>query len=150
MNFLVPLYLLGALAVAIPIYLHLRRRPPKDAVEVSSLMFLEETKHQPIKRQSQLENIPLLLLRCLALLLLAAMFARPFFPGGDAEANEGRMRTVIILDTSASMQHGELWKDAVQRAKNTISKMSAEGSLAVLTTDHAARPVGFSGRKIVK
>ena len=56
-----------------PIYLHLRRKPPKDALEFSSLMFLEPSKHQPIKRRSQLENIPLLLLRCLALLFLAAM-----------------------------------------------------------------------------
>jgi hypothetical protein len=139
MNFLVPLYLAGALAIAIPIYLHLRRRPPKDSVEFSSLMFLEQTKHQPLKRRSQLENIPLLLLRCLALLLLAAMFARPFIPGGDADGEEGKMRTVILLDTSASMKRDGVWKDATEQAGKFISKIKADGALAIIAIDRAPR-----------
>lgn len=141
MNFLVPLYLVGALAVAIPIYLHLRRRPPKDSVEFSSLMFLEETKHQPIKRQSQLENLPLLLLRCLALLLLAAMFARPFLPGGDAEGKEGRMRTVVLLDTSASMRREGVWKEATKRVEELISEVHGDGTLAIVTVDRNPRTI---------
>lgn len=144
MAFLVPLYLAGALAVAIPIYLHLRRRPPKDAVEFSSLMFLEPTRHQPIKRQSQLENIPLLLLRCLALLLLAAMFARPFLRGGDAELEEGKMRTVILIDTSASMQREGVWEDAVAAAEGVIERMQPEGALALVAVDRIPRTLaGF-------
>ena len=101
MGFLFPLYMVGAAMIALPIYLHLRRKPPKDQVEFSSLMFLEPTKHQPIKRRSQLENWPLLLLRCLALLALVGMFSRPFFSGGEHEGEEGALRTVILLDTSA-------------------------------------------------
>ena len=139
MNFLFPLYLAGALAVALPIYLHLRRKPPKDAIEFSSLMFLEPTKHQPIKRRSQLENLPLLLLRCLALILLAAMFSRPFFAGGDKEGEAGRKRTVILLDTSASMQRGDLWKDAVTSAKEALEKRPTESSVAVMTVGQTPR-----------
>ena len=145
MNFLVPLYLAGALAVAIPIYLHLRRRPPRDSVDFSSLMFLEPTKHQPIKRQSQLENLPLLILRCLALLLLAAMFARPFMPGGDSEGGEGRMRTVILLDTSASMQREGLWEEASERTKEVISTIKGEGAVAIITVDRTPRIVTSFG-----
>lgn len=139
MNFLVPLYLAGALAVVIPIYLHLRRRPPKDSVEFSSLMFLEPTKHQPIKRKSQLENIPLLLLRCLALLLLAAMFAKPFLPGGDASTRKGKLRTVVLLDTSASMQREGLWEQATEKIDKLIAEIEADGSFALLTVDQAPR-----------
>lgn len=141
MNFLVPLYLAGALAVAIPIYLHLRRRPPKDSVEFSSLMFLEPTKHQPIKRQSQLENIPLLILRCLALLLLAAMFARPFLAGGDAAGDEGKLRTVILLDRSASMQRDGLWEEATARCEELISKVKGEGAIAIITVDRTPKVI---------
>ena len=145
MNFLVPLYLAGALAIAIPIYLHLRRKPPKDSVDFSSLMFLEPTKHQPIKRRSQLENIPLLLLRCLALLLLAAMFARPFLPGGDAEGDEGKMRTVILIDTSASMKREGVWEEATKRAGKLIGEVKPEGAVAIVAVDRTPRTVaGFS------
>lgn len=141
MNFLFPLYLAGGIAVALPIYLHLRRKPPKDAVEFSSLMFLEPTKHQPIKRRSQLENLPLLLLRCLALLLLAAMFSRPFLAGGDQDLEGGQKRTVILIDTSASMQRGDLWDDAITMAREAIESTKAEGSLAIMTIGQTPRTV---------
>ncbi|NIP98498.1 MAG: VWA domain-containing protein [Akkermansiaceae bacterium] len=144
MSFLVPLYLAGALAVAIPIYLHLRRRPPRDRVEFSSLMFLQPTRHQPLKRRSQLENIPLLLLRCLSLLLLAAMFARPFLPGGETKGSSGRMRTVVLLDTSASMQREGVWADALEEAGTVISTIKPDGALAIIAVDRTPRVVtGF-------
>ena len=112
MNFLVPFYLLGALAVAVPIYLHLRRKPPKDSVEFSSLMFLRSTDYPPVKRSRHLENLPLLLLRCLALLLLAGLFARPFMSGDEEALESGQTRTVLLVDTSASMQRSGLWEAA--------------------------------------
>ena len=139
MNFLFPLYLAGALAVALPIYLHLRRRPPKDAVDFSSLMFLEPTQHQPLKRRSHLENIPLLILRCLALLFLAAMFSRPFFAGGDKEAGSGNVRTVVLLDVSASMQRQGLWEKASEQAQQAIDAVRSDGSLAVITIGETPR-----------
>lgn len=139
MSFLFPLYLAGAAAIALPIYLHLRRKPPKDAVEFSSLMFLEPSKHQPLKRRSQLEHLSLLVLRCLALLFLAAMFSRPFFAGGDKEGVAGQKRTVILLDTSASMRRGEVWEDAVRLAKEAIRGVSKDSSLAIMTVDQTPR-----------
>lgn len=144
MGFLFPLYLAGALAVAIPIYLHLRRRPPKDSVDFSSLMFLEPTRQHPVKRRSQLENIPLLLLRCLALVLLALMFGRPFLRGGERTGAEGRMRTVLLIDTSASMRRPGAWPAARRIAEDAIGRIPDEGALAILAVDQAARTlVGF-------
>lgn len=132
MNFLFPLYLAGAAAIALPIYLHLRRRPPKDSIEFSSLMFLEPTEHQPLKRRSQLENIALLLLRCLALLLLAAMFSRPFFAGPNEVAGAGQKRTVILLDVSASMQRADAWEQALELAKAAVPEVGPGGSLGII------------------
>ncbi len=139
MQFLVPLYLLGALALAVPIYLHLRRRPPNERVEFSSLMFLQPTPHEPLKRRSRLENLPLLLLRCLALLCLAALFARPFFPGGDQELEEGRARTVLLLDTSASMQRTGLWDAARSEALAVVDAIGPDDLLAVVAVDRRPR-----------
>ena len=85
MNFLFPAFLLAAAAVAIPILLHFRRQPPQKAVPFSSLMFLEQTPVAPRTRR-KLEDWLLLALRCLALVLLALMFSRPFFRAGKETA----------------------------------------------------------------
>ncbi|MFC7336703.1 BatA domain-containing protein [Haloferula chungangensis] len=139
MNFLVPFYLLGALAVAVPIYLHLRRKPPKDSVEFSSLMFLNSTDYPPVKRSRLLENLPLLLLRCLALLLLAALFARPFFSGGEESIEKGQVRTVLLLDTSASMRRDGLWEMAQAEVAKVLAEAESGDEVAILTVDGSAR-----------
>ena len=65
MAFLAPLFLLGALAIGAPILFHLIRRHTKDVVPFSSLMFLRPSPPR-VHRRSRLENLWLLLLRCLA------------------------------------------------------------------------------------
>ncbi|MEM6980256.1 MAG: BatA domain-containing protein [Planctomycetota bacterium] len=77
MSFLTPLYLLGTLAVVAPIAFHLIRRRTNQNVPFSTLMFLEPHRPKEVRR-GRLDDIPLLLLRCLVLALLAAAFARPF------------------------------------------------------------------------
>jgi hypothetical protein len=103
-NFLSPLFLLGALAVAGPIIFHLIRRTTREVKPFSSLMFLQPTPPR-VTRRSRLENLWLLLLRCLVLLALALGFARPFFRESTAK-NAGRSaagrRVAILVDTSAS------------------------------------------------
>ena len=84
MNFLSPLFLLGALAVAGPIIFHLIRRTTREVKPFSSLMFLKPTPPRVTSR-SRIENLWLLLLRCLVLLALALGFARPFFRESSAQ-----------------------------------------------------------------
>lgn len=144
MSFLFPLYLLGGLALAIPILLHLRRRPPKDQVVFSSLMFLEKTPER-LTRRSEIERWLLLALRCLALLLLAALFARPLLRSDalpDA-GGEGR-RLLLLLDGSASMQRDRLWPQAVERAREWIERAKPADELSLAAFDTALRPIiGF-------
>src|ERR1043165_4033025 len=100
MSFLAPFFLLGALAVALPILFHLIRRTSRERMPFSSLMFLSPTPPR-VTRRSRLENILLLLLRCLVLCLLALGFARPFFQkpmAADPPGGNGK-RIVILLDT---------------------------------------------------
>lgn len=141
MGFLFPLYLLGALALAIPVLLHLRRRPPKDRVVFSSLMFLDPQTPQR-KQRNQLENLILLALRCLALLLLAMLFSRPFFrdPDALAAANQGAVK-VVLLDRSASMQREGLWSQATEAANQVLSVTKPEDRVAVITFDRASETV---------
>src|SRR5580765_6563202 len=105
MSFLAPLFLLGALAVALPIVFHLIRRTSREKMPFSSLMFLLPTPPR-VTRRSRLENIFLLILRCLVLCLLAAGFARPFLQT-PVQANLGGAppsRIVLLVDASASMR----------------------------------------------
>ena len=70
MSFLAPLFLLGGLAIALPVVFHLVRRSSREKLEFSSLMFLKPTLPR-MTRRNRLEHIFLLLLRCLAIGLLA-------------------------------------------------------------------------------
>ncbi|MFT5469678.1 MAG: Mg-chelatase subunit ChlD [Verrucomicrobiales bacterium] len=135
MGTLFPLYFLGALAIAIPIALHLRRRPPKDRVVFSSLMFLDPQTPQR-KRRNKLENWFLLLLRCLALLLLTLLFARPYLRDQNAviELAPGVTR-VLLLDTSASMQRDGLWKTANEHVDKILTEAKPDDRFAILAFD---------------
>ena len=134
MSWLFPLYLAGAAAIIAPILLHLRRQPPKDRVAFSSLMFLEETKRQPTRRR-RLENWLLLLARCLILILLALMFARPFSRSQDAPAAEAGEAVVVMLDASASMRRADLWTQAVAAARQVLEMTGARDRVAVAVFD---------------
>ena len=105
MSFLAPLFLAGALAVALPVLFHLIRRTSREKTEFSSLMFLMPTPPR-VTRRSRLENIFLLLLRCLVLCLLALGFARPFIqrPLQAAPGAGAAKKLLVLLDASASMQ----------------------------------------------
>ena len=84
MNWLAPGFLAGATLIALPVVLHFLRRRQRTPVRFPSLRFLGETAQRDTRRQQLLRWLTLLL-RCLAIALLAAAFARPFFPNADAE-----------------------------------------------------------------
>lgn len=135
MSFLFPLYLIGAAALAIPILLHLRRRPPKEHIPFSSHLFLEKTPER-VSRRTRLERWLLLALRCLALLLLAFAFSRPFLPSFAENAGAGSTtRAVVLLDESASMRREELWPRALEAAREAIGRYEAGDEVALATFD---------------
>lgn len=140
MSFLAPLFLAGAAAIALPILFHLIRRTTRERMPFSSLMFLRPSPPR-VTRRSRLENILLLLLRCLVLCLLALGFARPFFQRpmpAQPHADAGR-RIVVLVDTSASMQRGGLWDEAREKAERRLRAGGLNDSFAVFTFDRQPR-----------
>jgi hypothetical protein len=140
MNFLAPWFLLGALAVAGPVLFHLIRRSARERVSFSSLLFLRPVPPRATRRR-KIEHVALMLLRCLAVLLLAIGFARPFFSKTDASpppAEQGR-QTVVLLDTSASMRREGLWTEARSVAERYIKQASLADRVAVMTFDQQPR-----------
>ena len=140
MSWLFPIYLAGAAAIIAPILLHLRRRPPQDRVEFSTLMFLDTSTPVPVSKR-RLENWLLLLLRCLALILLALMFARPFVQSESATASSADKATLILLDCSASMRRDDLWKRGVAEAERLFKEAKITDRIALAVFDGEFTPV---------
>lgn len=145
MTFLAPLFLLGGLAVAAPVIFHLVRRSSREKQVFSSLMFLKPTPPR-MTRRNRLENLFLLLLRCLVIALLALGFARPFFqkPVAAAPATSTAAQIVLLVDTSASMKRDGLWEDAIKQAEAELRKTSPADQVAILAFDEQVRTIiGF-------
>lgn len=107
LTFLVPLFLLGVAGVAVPIVMHLTRRQRRNVVRFPSLMFLEKIPYQE-QRRRRIHHWLLLLVRALALALLALAFARPFMQDESIGlgAASGPREVVVLLDQSYSMEVG--------------------------------------------
>ena len=142
MSFLAPMFLLGGIALALPIIFHLIRRTSKEKTVFSSLLFLQPTPPR-LTRRSRLENIALLILRCLVLLFLAVAFARPFLHRAVSRGGESGLprRLLILVDTSASMQRENLWEQARTRASALLQSVSPSDQVALFTFDREVKPL---------
>ena len=103
MSFLTPLFFLGVAALAAPILVHLVRRTRARKIQFPALVFVRQVPQRTIRRRT-LQNVLLLLLRCLALLLIVIAFTRPFFTTGSsaksstaAGAREGDLGLQVAL-----------------------------------------------------
>ena len=103
--FLNPWMLLGTLAVASPILIHLLNKRRFKIVDWAAMDFLFQADKKN-RRRVQLENFILLLLRCLAMLLFALMFARPFLPSSVTSVlqQSQKLERVILIDDSLSQK----------------------------------------------
>lgn len=127
LSFLTPLFFVGALALAIPILIHLTHREKREIVEFPSLMFLHKIPYRSVRRQ-KIRQWLLFLMRCAALLAIIAAFARPFWErtGAAAGALTGAREVVILVDRSYSMGYGDRWDRALEAAEDAIADIAPE------------------------
>ena len=120
--FLVPLFLLGIAGVVVPILIHLTRRQRRNVVRFPSLMFLEKIPYQE-QRRRRVQHWFLLLLRALALAVLAMAFARPFFQDDELGlgASGGPREVVVLIDQSYSMEIGNQLEQARDEAQQVFN-----------------------------
>ena len=84
MSFLAPLFFAALAALGVPVLIHMIQRQRTEVIEFPSLMFVRKIPFHSLRRQ-RIRHWLLLLLRCAALALLIAAFARPFFArSGDS------------------------------------------------------------------
>lgn len=97
--------LLGGLAlVGVPLLIHLLNRRRFVVVPFAAMRFLQDAFAQR-RRRLRMENLLLLLLRCLLVVLAALAMALPFVPEDSPLAGlaGGRRELVAIVDRSGSM-----------------------------------------------
>ena len=139
LGFLVPLFLVGIAAIAIPIWAHLTRKNRSLVVPFPSLMFLRTI---PFKedRKRTIHHWLLLSLRALVIALLVAAFARPFFRGENAiaAAGTGPTEVVVLLDRSYSMAAGQRWQSAQTAAAQAIAGLGPLDKISLVTFDQGA------------
>ena len=137
MSFLFPAFLVGGLAIAIPIVLHFVRRQSAPPMAFSDLRFLRRAQTAAVRRR-RLHEWLLLALRVAALLLLAGAFARPYI---DATGLAGRPLTVVALDRSFSMSFPGMFERARAAARAAVADAPAEDLVGVVAFDDRAQVV---------
>jgi len=146
---LAPWFLAGALAVGVPLYLHLLRRHTSTPQQFSSLMFVEPRTQSSI-RHRRLRYLALLTLRLLVLLLLVLAFANPYIKRATVSASGERL-LVIAVDNSLSMRAGSRLDDAKREALSLLASRNpaqraqvlAFGSQVQVMTQPVIDPAGL-------
>ena len=143
MGFLTPAFLAGLAALAIPILVHLTNRPRSETVPFPSLMFLQKIPYRSVRRQS-LRNWLLFAIRCLAFVILALAFARPFFGRTSQAATvlAGAKTRVVLLDRSYSMGYAGRWARAVDAARRAVSEPGPQDRVALVLFDRTPESAG--------
>lgn len=121
MHFLNPFLLFGASAISVPILIHLLSQRRVKRVVWAAMRFLQTAVQQKQKKMN-LEDLLLLLLRCLFLILLALALARPAFKKGGLGFG-GAETVVIALDNSYSMSATDGVTSRFDRAKKAAEQV---------------------------
>lgn len=139
LGFLVPAFLVGIGAIAIPVIIHLLNKERKDIVRFPSLMFLERIPYRAIRRQT-IRHPLLLALRALAILLLVIAFARPFLERNSdpSSATPGGTERVVLLDRSYSMGYGNRWSRAQAAARAELTNVQPGDKVTLVAFDESA------------
>jgi Aerotolerance regulator N-terminal/von Willebrand factor type A domain len=124
-GFLNAAFLIGLVAGAVPVIIHLLNRRRVKRVKFSSLEFLEEVNKQRMRRIN-LRRILILILRTLAILCLVLAFARPTLRSGFLFSGSVPKNVIVCLDASYSMglaeKTGTVFDAAKQIAKSIVDE----------------------------
>lgn len=141
------MFWLGLIAVAAPIIIHLLNRRRFRIIEWAAMEFLLNA-NKKNRRRIQLENIILLLLRCVAMFLLGLLLARPFFPN-DANlfGDNQQFERIVVLDDSYSMNVRvgnktlfEVARDKIKEFAQVLAKDKASNTLSIYLASDMEQP----------
>jgi hypothetical protein len=125
MTFLNAALLAGAGAVAIPIIIHLFHKSRFKVVNWGAMHLLEAVLRSN-QRRIRIEQLILLIIRCAIPLLLALAMARPVWKGMQQLMGDIPTSTVVLLDTSYSMEAGRAGLSNFSLARDEATRLINE------------------------
>ena len=119
----------GGLLILSPILIHLLNKRKFKIVDWAAMDFLLDADKRN-RRRVRLENLVLLMLRCLAVFLLGLLLAQPFIPNDFASKVLGsaQFEHIFVLDDSLSMQVQTGNQTPFEEAKQRLVKLLDEYS----------------------
>ncbi|MDH3197570.1 MAG: BatA domain-containing protein [Candidatus Krumholzibacteria bacterium] len=156
LSFLNSMFLVGLVAAAVPVIIHLLNRRRVRRVRFSSLEFLDELNRRRMSKIN-LRRILILALRTLAVILLVAAFARPTLRGAFFLPGKAPKNVIICLDASYSMGVEQprgtaftLAKDVARQVVDEAGKNDAINLVVFAERSEARLERGTRNRSLVK
>jgi Aerotolerance regulator N-terminal/von Willebrand factor type A domain len=138
---LTPWFLAGAVAVGLPVWLHLLRKHRTNPLPFSSLMFFEQHIQSSIKHR-RLRYLLLFALRTALILLLVLAFAQPYIRQSILPSRRSGEVTVVAIDNSLSMRAGDRFERAKREARSAIGALGPGQRAQVLAFGQRVQVMG--------
>lgn len=149
MIFLFPTFLIGLLAVAIPIIIHLFNFRKYKKVYFTNVAFLKELK-QESDSKSKLKEWLILATRILAIVCLVFAFAQPFIASKN-KTTQGQKSISVFIDNSFSMEstnkQGTLLENAKRHAIDIANAYNESDRFQLLTNDFEGKHQRFLSKE---
>ncbi|MFT7515360.1 MAG: hypothetical protein ACI9QL_004592, partial [Candidatus Omnitrophota bacterium] len=121
-----PLLVAGTALISVPIIIHLLNRRKFKVVEWAAMDFLIEADRLN-RRRVRIEDLILLILRCLVIFLIGLTLARPFLSRAGGFLFGGtRYDRLVLLDDSISMDARSGGSTPLEQGKKQLSQMVSE------------------------
>ena len=133
----------GLIAVSVPIIIHLLSRQRKRPVEWAAMRYLLEAFRKQ-KRRLQVEQLLLLIVRCLILAVLGFALARPVLQAAGLLSDGSSRAVVIVIDngiiSGVQTDAGETALEAhLNQARIVIEALGESDTVGLVTTARPAR-----------
>ena len=147
MQFLNPLFLIGLVAVAVPIVVHLFNFRRYKKVYFSNVELLQQLENET-QKQSKLKHLLVLALRIMCIIFIVLAFAQPIIPTDKSKTiATGTQYVSVYIDNSFSMEattaEGTKLDMAKQKAHEIAAAYSATDRLQLITNDIEGRHFRF-------
>ncbi len=146
-GFLAPLFLIGAIAAAIPIILHLIRRREVRRIEFPAMRYLRRAEKRHAKRL-RIRHLLLLATRVFIICLLAILAAGPLIGRGGSADHRPTALAIIIDDSQSSTQllgDRRLLDHYAERVEAALDLVALDDQVAVFSAATADRPMIVQG-----